>query len=670
MTDLQYLKGVGPQRVRLFEKLNLYTPRDLLNHFPRTYQDRRVIVQLETAESGSLACIRGKVLKQLEGRHFGQNRSIFNTRVSDGTGYCALSFFNAPYVNQSLRQGSEYIFFGRLMRGKYGWEMTNPLFEAEGANRVTGKIIPIYPLTAGLTSAFFSNCVEQIIDGQLAEMPEMLSEAVRSAAQICHIDYAYRHIHSPEDEHTLAIARRRLVFEELLLLALGLQRLKAGQAVSEAFAMLKGDLDVYKNNLPFTLTDDQQLAIELAVSDMRSGKAMHRLLQGDVGSGKTAVAAALAHIATENGKQTALMAPTEILATQHVESLAKLLPEKKIVLCTGQLNAKARKQTQQEIQDGQADIAVGTHALLSETTEFSDLGLVITDEQHRFGVNQRITLTGKQDEIAPHVLVMSATPIPRTLALILHGDMDVSIIKQMPANRKKVQTFVVGESKRRDMYGFIRKQIAEGRQAFFVCPRVEYDEFAESQKKSAVALAKELQEGAFKDLRIGVLHGKSKNKDKTMASFAMHELDILVATTVIEVGIDVPNASVIVVENAEQFGLSQLHQLRGRVGRGEWQSYCFLMGDGGECERLDIMAKTFDGFELAEADLRLRGPGSFFGVEQSGFGALKVADLSLDADIYAQARQSAKNILDDDSELANEKNRLLKQAVEKLMAHL
>ncbi|MCL2546890.1 MAG: ATP-dependent DNA helicase RecG [Oscillospiraceae bacterium] len=669
MSELQFLKGVGPQRVRLFEKLGLHTPRDLLNHFPRGYQDRRAIVALEDGEDSSLVCIRGKVIKPLQGKHLGQNRSVFSTRVTDGTGFCALSFFNAPYVNQSLRIGGEYIFFGRLVKGQYGWEMTNPLFETEGTNRTTGRIVPIYPLTAGLTSAFFGNCVEQILDDELAQMTEMLPEMVRSAAQICHIDFAYRHIHAPEDEKTLAIARRRLVFEELLLLALGLQRLRVGQAVENGVPMAEGDLAEFLRRLPFTLTDDQRKAIDEALSDMRSGKAMHRLLQGDVGSGKTAVAAALASIATANNWQTALMAPTEILATQHVESLAALLPNKNIVLCTGQLSAKARRVAQEAMRDGQADIVVGTHALLSDSTEFAKLGLVITDEQHRFGVDQRMTLTGKTEQM-PHVLVMSATPIPRTLALILHGDMDVSVIKQMPSSRKRVQTFVVEERKRCDMYAFIRKQIAEGRQAYIVCPRVEYDEFAESQKKSAVALAKELQSGVFRDLRVGVLHGKSKDKDKVMATFARGELDILVATTVIEVGINVPNASVMVVENADNFGLSQLHQLRGRVGRGEWQSYCLLMDSGGEVsrERLDILAKTSDGFELAEADLRLRGPGSFFGVAQSGFGALKVADLSTDADVYAQARQSARAILEVDPDLSE--NAALRQAVEALMAHL
>jgi len=698
MNPLQSLKGVGPNRIKQFEKLGILSRRDLLLHFPRRYQDRRVIVNLSEAVLDNWVCVRAKVDFPLKMTRFGTNKTVYTTKISDGTERCGVSFFNMPYIENMLRLGGEYIFFGKLTKSKYGLEMQNPLFEAEGVHKVTGRIVPIYPLTAGISSAFIENCLSQIINSELQHVAETLPEHVRAANTLCHLDFAYRQIHTPDDEATLAIARRRLVFEELLLLALGLAKLRRRTNGDDfcrcsqptlcgkphgGICMPQGELSAFVNNLPFTPTNDQLSAINGAISDMRSGNPMHRLLQGDVGSGKTAVAAALAYITTANGYQTALMAPTEILAIQHAESLTALLPDCRIVLCTGRLKAAERRHVESLIASGEADVIVGTQALLSGSVQFAKLGLVVADEQHRFGVTQRMNLTNKDNQAeTPHTLVMSATPIPRTLGLILYGDLDVSVIKQMPAERKPIMTHLVPERKRADMAAFIRKQVSEGRQAYVVCPRVEIDEFGEG-KKSVQQMAKELQDKTFPDLRVGLLHGKSKDKDTVMAAFATGQLDILVATTVIEVGVNVPNATVMVIEDADSFGLAQLHQLRGRVGRGAVQSYCFFMGNS-ENERLQLLTQTTDGFELAEHDLRLRGPGSFFGAEQSGFGALKMQNVGIldntndascppaesQAELFAQARNAAQAILAEDPELSAQENRPLKQAVEGLIAHL
>ncbi len=672
MSQLQYLKGVGEQKAKLLAKLDLHTPQDLLSYFPRTYQDRSQLTVLFGAEAGRQVCIRAQVIRPLRESRFGKGKTMFTTRVGDGTGFCSLVFFNAPYLRNTLTEGEQYLFFGKLVEGKQGWEMVNPLFEKEGVGRLLGRIVPVYWLTQGVNSGFLAACVEQVLRDTTQRPAEILPEPLRDEYKLCHVDFAYRHIHFPDDEQTLVMARRRLVFEELLLMALGVRRLRAGRATHAGPAVPDGDWRGFADRLPFTLTPDQQAAVDDAVADMQSGKAMHRLLQGDVGSGKTAVAAALAYVAAQNGLQTALMAPTELLASQHADSLRQLLPDCRVELCTGQLKAAERKRVQALVADGTADIVVGTQALLSESVAFAALGLVITDEQHRFGVEQRQLLSQKAGR-EPHVLVMSATPIPRSLALILYGDLDISVIKSMPAQRKPIDTFVVDERYRQRLQAFVRKLVGEGRQVYIVCPRVEPDEEGESQLKSAEQLAKELQDKVYPDLRVGLLHGKSKDKEKVMAAFARQESDILVATTVIEVGIDVPNAALMIVENADLFGLSQLHQLRGRVGRGAWQSYCILINSGGggvAQQRLEVMAGTRDGFVIAEQDLKLRGPGDFFGDRQHGRALMKIADLANDAAVLKQATAAANTLTARDPELILAENQPLRHAVEQLMAHL
>ena len=549
--------------------------------------------------------------------------------------------------------------------------MTNPVFEKEGKeNGVTGRIMPIYRMSAGLNQRAIVQAVRQGLDLCGDQIPDILPEAVRRRCELAPARYAYENIHFPADFGALELARRRLIFEELFVLACALGRLRGERVREGGIPIGEADLDAFWRTLPFSPTGAQRRAVEQAVADLRGGGVMNRLVQGDVGSGKTLVAAALIWYVWKSGYASAFMAPTEILAEQHYHTLSAMLEPLglRVGKLTGAMTAKEKREVKALLRDGGIDLIIGTHALFSQDVEYADLGLVVTDEQHRFGVEQRSALIGKGGR--PHVLVMSATPIPRTLALISYGDLDVSIIDELPPGRQRVDTFAVDESYRSRLNGFIRKLTAEGRQVFVVCPMVEENEELAVPLKSAEEHARELQ-AAFPELRVACVHGrmKAKEKDAVMAAFVAGEIDILVSTTVIEVGVDVPNAALMIVENAERFGLSQLHQLRGRVGRGQHKSWCILVSDADSEDvkaRLSIMTKTNDGFKISEEDLRLRGPGDFFGSRQHGLPEMHIADLGADANTLQRAQQEATQLLQEDPALEKEENALLRERVEQL----
>ena len=657
-SPLTALRGIGPQKAKVFEKLEIRTLGDLLRFYPRAYDDRRETRKISELIPGESACVAAMIASPPTLAHIRKGMDLIKVRAVDETGVLDLTFFNQSWLKNSLQVGQTYLFYGKAEGSLLRKSMASPIVEREGLGERTGRIVPIYPLTAGLSQLFLSRTIRQALDECGDAVPELLPVAIRQENALCSAAYAVENIHFPEGDEALSLARRRLAFEELFLFALGLAGLRSRRNAVTVPPMAAVDMAPFYAALPFSLTGAQRRSIDEALGDMRSGLPMNRLCQGDVGSGKTMVAAACVYFAVKNGRQAALMAPTEILARQHYETLSPLLEPLglRCALLTGSTGVKARRETNAALAAGDIDLAIGTHALLTGTVTFRDLGLVVTDEQHRFGVAQRAALAEKG--LHPHTLVMSATPIPRTLALILYGDLDVSLIDELPPGRQPIETFAVPGSYRPRIYAFLRKHIAQGRQAYIVCPMVESGEEGGEDAKAVKDYASQLQKEVFPDLRVAFVHGKMKPKEKeaVMAAFAAGETDLLVSTTVIEVGVDVPNAAVMVVENAERFGLSQLHQLRGRVGRGKHQSYCILISDNQNEEtrqRLKILTKTNDGFRLAEEDLRLRGPGDFFGVRQHGLPGLRVADLGCDAQLLQSAQKSAEALLAGDPELAH-----------------
>ena len=657
-TDVRYIKGIGEQRAKALGKLGIATLRDLISYFPRAYDDRSALRRIAGLVPGETAGVAAMVASPPTISHIRKGLDLVKLRAVDDTGTLDVTFFNQAWLKNSLHQGETYIFYGRAEGSLLRHQMANPVVEPEGRREVTGRIVPIYPLTAGVSQLILSRSIRQGLDACADILPDVLPDRVRQHHQLCRIEYAYENIHFPESAEALDLARRRLAFEELFLFTIGLERLRSRWEVVHVPPCGGVDMELFYRALPFTLTDAQRRCVEEALADMRSGTPMNRLCQGDVGSGKTMVATACVYFMVKNGRQAALMAPTEILAQQHYQGLAPLLENLGIrcALLTGSTTAKTKRSITQQLESGEIDFAIGTHALITGSVAYRDLGLVVTDEQHRFGVAQRAELAAKGDH--PHILVMSATPIPRTLALILYGDLDVSIIDQLPPGRQPVQTFAVTGGYHQRVYRFIRKLVGEGRQAYIVCPMVEENDQLPDERKAVTEYAKKLQSEVFPDLKVAFVHGKMKPKEKdaVMAAFAAHETDILVSTTVIEVGVDVPNAAVMVIENAERFGLSQLHQLRGRVGRGKHQSYCILISDNRNEEtrqRLKVMTKTTDGFQIAEEDLRLRGPGDFFGARQHGLPGLKVADLGCDTQLLQEARQAAEQLLAQDPALTS-----------------
>ena len=650
LTDpITLLKGIGPTKAKQFQNLNIYTLGDLICHFPRGYEDRTKLVTVASLEADVPACFKAMVMNTPRTNHIRKGLDLTRVQVADHTGRLALTFFNNKYAAETLQYGREYIFYGALNGDFSGYSMTNPVFEPLDSPPVTTRrVLPVYPLTAGLTNSAVLKAVRQAL-ALCDTPPEILPESVRREYGILPAERAYYAIHEPASMAEAEMARKRLIFEEFFVFSAGLALLRASRAEKKIEAYANLDMKPFCGALPFTLTGAQSRAIEEILGDFARGTPMNRLVQGDVGSGKTMVAAAAVYCAVKNGHQAALMAPTEILAEQHYQSLSKLFGPMGIrtVLLTGSMTPKQKQIVREQLAAGEADFVVGTHALLTDATAFADLGLVIADEQHRFGVAQRSKLSGKGND--PHLLVMSATPIPRTLALLMYGDLEVSIINELPPGREPVDTFLVNESYRPRINAFIRKQVAEGHQCFVVCPAVEENE--ELGIKSATVWAETLQKTVFPDLRIALLHGqmKASEKEAAMASFARGKADVLVATTVIEVGVDVPNATLMVIEDADRFGLSQLHQLRGRVGRGGSKSYCILTSrnrNPDTQQRMKAFCKTTDGFKIAEEDLKMRGPGDFFGSRQSGLPVFRVASLSMDLQTLKDAQGASARWID------------------------
>ena len=643
------LKGVGEVRSKQLAQLNIFTLRDLICHFPRGYEDRTKLVPIEKLEPDVPACFRAMVMNTPRTSHIRKGLDLTKVQVADSTGRLNVTFFNNRFAAQQLEYGREYIFYGAVSGDFIGYSMTNPVFETPESQPVTTRrILPIYPLTAGLTNAALLRLVQQAL--AVCDPPEeILPDEVREKYGILPAERAYFAIHEPNSMAEAELAKKRMIFEEFFVFSAGLSLMRAARKEKKTEPYTDFGMSPFYNRLPFSLTGAQNRAVGEILEDFRRGVPMNRLVQGDVGSGKTMVAAAAAYCAARNGAQTALMAPTEILAEQHFASLNALFSPLGVsaALLTGSMTGKQKKDVRERVAAGEVQVVIGTHALLSESTRFDNLGLVITDEQHRFGVGQRSRLSAKGED--PHLLVMSATPIPRTLALILYGDLDVSVLDELPPGREPVDTFLVGESYRPRINAFIRKQVSEGHQCFVVCPAVEENE--ELGIKAASVWADTLQQTVFPDLRIALLHGQMKGAEKeaAMASFARGEADVMVATTVIEVGVDVPNATLMVIEDADRFGLSQLHQLRGRVGRGKAKSYCILTTHNRNPEtlqRLKALCKTADGFKIAEEDLRLRGPGDFFGSRQSGLPAFRVADLGCDLAAMKDAQQASADWID------------------------
>ena len=726
-TPLTALPGVGPARARSLEKLGLRTVGDLLGYYPRDYEDRTKRYAIAQAPADTPVCVSAMVAETPRLSRIRKGLELTRVKVVDGSAAMTLTFFNQSYVRDALVPGQEYIFYGRVEGDRGGRQMTNPVFEREDRARFTGRILPVYPLTAGVSNNLLAGLAQRAVEECACQVAETLPADLLEAHDLAPAEFSCRSIHFPQDFDALARAKRRLVFEDLFTLSAGLALLRQRRSGGEGPAFPACDPADFYALLPFAPTEAQRRTISECAADLTSGRPMNRLVQGDVGSGKTAVAAACAWMAFRSGWQAAMMAPTEILAEQHCRSLSALLAPAgmRVGLLTGSMRAGEKKRVYAALEAGEIDFVVGTHALLSGPVAFRRLGLVVADEQHRFGVEQRAALAAKantpdcppeagrrlcgegrgdsvppaangmdgvpaaacrcgeveqraalaakgEKKTRPHVLVMSATPIPRTLALIIYGDLDVSVIDQLPPGRLPVKTVLVGESKRQRMYGFVREQIRQGRQAYIVCPAIETDpESAAADLKRVVEYAEGLQKQVFPDLRVGLVHGRMKAKDKeaAMAAFARGETHILVSTTVVEVGVDVANATLMIVENADRYGLSQLHQLRGRVGRGEHQSWCVLVSDNRSPEtraRLKVLVDTADGFRIAEEDLKLRGPGDFFGRRQHGLPALRMADLNTDTRVLKEARDAAVALLSADPDLSRPEHRPLQEKVRRL----
>lgn len=672
-TELRYVKGIGEARARAFGRLGVHDLAGLVSFFPRAYEDRTRLVRIAELADGDLVCVEAVVGTEPQLSRIRRGLDLLRFRAVDETGAMQLTFFNQAYLKDQFRKGESYVFYGRAqVKGRFV-SMTNPVFDRlADFGRVTGRIVPVYRLTSGLSQNTVRSAVRQALDLSQGRLPDGLPDCVADEYKLCTARYAYENVHFPADMQALSLARRRLVFEELFVLACALGLLRGGREGAQGRVLRGAGLGTFTGSLPFSPTGAQLRAMREAIGDMSSGKLMNRLVQGDVGSGKTLVAAACIWYAAQSGAQSAFMAPTEILAEQHYATLTGFLEPFgiRVAKLTGSMRAAEKRAVLSGLASGEYALCVGTHALLSGGVEFRDLALVVTDEQHRFGVQQRAALAEKG--LRPHILVMSATPIPRTLALMIYGELDVSLIDELPPGRQKVDTFAVDESYRARLGGFIEKLVSEGRQVFVVCPRIEEGEEAGDGLKSAEEHAEELRQ-QLPGLRIACIHGKLKarEKDEIMSRFAAGETDVLVSTTVIEVGVDVPNAALMVVENAERFGLSQLHQLRGRVGRGKHKSWCILVSDakGEEARaRLSAMTHISDGFKIAEEDLRLRGPGDFFGSRQHGLPELHIADLGADMNVLKAAQDAAKRLLDSDPRLERPENKRLRSRAGELLA--
>lgn len=667
--SVQFVKGVGEKKAQILRKLGIETVYDLVHYFPRSYIDLTNQISICDIRPETVCCFRATVGYDCTMSRISSSMIIYKTTVFDETGTVHITIFNNKYLADSLKTGEEYLFYGKVSLQRGSLQMNTPTVEkVENGNTMK----PVYSLTSGITSNMLSiimkNGLKLYYD---SNEPDIIPNEIRHRYSLCHKHFALKNIHFPQSEHDVAVARKRLIFEELLTLQTGMKLLKDRDRGKTVHRVKKDFSKEFISSLPFSLTGAQQRVIDECIEDMKSAEPMNRLVQGDVGSGKTVVAATLIYLMAKNNIQSAFMAPTEILAVQHHATLSKLLDGSgiKFELLTGSLSAKKKKEIKERLKSGESHFVVGTHALLTEDTEFASLGLVITDEQHRFGVKQRGSLAIKGN--SPHTLVMSATPIPRTLSLIIYGDLDLSVIDELPKGRQKISTYAVDESYHKRLYDFIKKHLDMSYQAYIVCPLVDESETADLT--AATEYAKELSEKEFRDYSVGILHGKMKPKEKeqVMKDFSENKVQLLVSTTVIEVGVDVPNAVIMVIENAERFGLSQLHQLRGRVGRGTAKSHCVLVcsskGENAKA-RMDIMCRTNDGFKIADKDLELRGPGDFFGKRQHGLPELKIADFTENMDIVRHTKIASETIFREDPTLKLEKHLPLLQRARKLFS--
>ncbi|MDO4608043.1 MAG: ATP-dependent DNA helicase RecG [Clostridia bacterium] len=666
-TDIRFLKGVGEKRAQHLYSLGIDTIGALLRYFPRGYEDFSDIKQIFDCSADQKVCIKAKIITPISENIIRKNMTLYKFVVSDDTARLQVTIFNNKYLAQRLHQGSEYLFLGKIQYSGFLPAMSAPEIREVGD---TG-IVPIYPATKNMTSSAISKLVKTALEG--VQIQNVLPQSIIDNYKLCDLNTAIHNIHFPKSEQALSRAKQHLVFEELFVLRTGLMLLKNKRRITSPFVLQNDYTKQYINSLPFEMTNAQKRVIAECVADMSSGSVMNRLVQGDVGCGKTAVAATLMYHTAKSGYQSAIMAPTEILAEQHYKNLCDSLNGTGIecVLLTGSLKKKEKETARKLIAAGRAQIAVGTHALISDGVEFKNLALVITDEQHRFGVAQRSNLA--QKGMHPHTLVMSATPIPRTLGLIIYGDLDISVIDEYPRGRQKIENYCVESTLRQRVFGYIKKHLDEGRQGYIVCPMVEEND--ELNIKSAEEYYAKIKDGEFKNYNVGLLHGQMKPRDKeaVMRAFKDGELQLLVCTTVIEVGIDVPNAAIMVIENAERFGLSQLHQLRGRIGRGQYRSTCIFISDyksGVTADRLKVIKENNDGFKIADEDLRLRGPGDFLGSRQHGLPKLKIADIYADTTSLKAAGMAAANLLEADPKLNNAENAALRAEIIKMYKKL
>lgn len=666
--SINSIKGIGVKKAQAFNKLGVKTIYDLFCFYPKRYEDRTKISSLGLISDGESACVHSVIATAPTLSRIRKGLELVKFKITDNTATAEVTFFNQPYLKTLFQKGDEFIFFGKFNLDNGKISLTNPVFEiADGICEKTNIIKPVYSLVHGLTQNDVCKAVSSVIDKHNNEIADYIPEDIVRSEKLCSVSFAYKNIHQPQSIDSLNMSRNRLVFEELFLLSLSLCKKRSEKSSKSGIVMSVPDMSEFFSSLPFKPTNAQNRAISDSIDDLISGRPMNRLIQGDVGSGKTLVAAALFFFVFKNGYSSAMMVPTEILAHQHYETLRRLLEPfgMKIALLTG--STKNKSEIKSFLKNGTVDLIIGTHALFSDDVEYSNLALIVTDEQHRFGVKHRSKLISKT--ASPHVCVMSATPIPRTLSLIIYGDLDISVIDELPPGRKEIHTYVVNGTYRKRLNEFIRKTCINGNQVYIVCPKIEEDELPETNLLSAEQHCDDLKK-ALPELNIKCIHGKMKNveKDNVMSSFSSGETDVLVSTTVIEVGVDVPNASLIIIENAERFGLSQLHQLRGRVGRGNDESYCVLVSDSHKEEtvnRLNILCKTNDGFKIAEEDLRLRGPGDFLGDRQHGLPEMHIAQLGTDSAMLVKAQNYAKQILVSDPDLSE--HILLKQKTESLL---
>ncbi|EOD00523.1 ATP-dependent DNA helicase RecG [Caldisalinibacter kiritimatiensis] len=667
--SVQYVKGVGPKRAKKLNRINIETVNDLIYYFPRTYEDRRTIKKIIDCQEGEKATLKVLVCGDSAVNRPRKGLTITKVPVRDDTGFAYLVWFNQEYFAKRLKKGQTIKVNGKVKKNFKGLEIYNPeITTADKFDNRFDRVLPIYPLTEKLTNNEMIKLISNVLKEYIDLVEDVLPEDIIKNFNLWSIKDALLNIHFPTDRESYTKAKERLAFEELLILQLGLLMIKNKYNIEKSGIKFKKvqEINEFLSKLPFELTNAQKRVLKEISKDMESDKTMNRLVQGDVGSGKTIIAILAIFKAVKSGYQAVMMAPTEILARQHYESINEMLSEYdiKCELLVGSITNSKKKEILRKIRNGEIDVIVGTHAVIQNNVEFNRLGLAITDEQHRFGVRQRAALSLKGEN--PDVLVMTATPIPRTLALILYGDLDISIIDELPPGRKKVETYAINNNMKLRAYNFVKKQVKEGRQGYIVCPLVEESDSMNIQ--SATELYEKLSKEYFADLKLGLLHGKmkAKEKDEVMNKFKNGDIDILVSTTVIEVGVNVPNANIMVIENAERFGLAQLHQLRGRVGRGNYQSYCILINESKNKvarERMRIMERTNNGFIISEKDLELRGPGEFFGTRQHGLPDLKIANIFADMRILKMAQKVANKILERDPHLQDNKYKKLRNKI-------